>query len=150
MKKLLVYLNMAFLLLSGLVSCTRSSDLDLTGEWHMVSSGETDMETVDVYISFAEGEFSLFQKKGDGRYRYYDGSYIVNGSHVSGTYGDGTAWGSSYDVRLEDGGDVLVMTASNGSSEVSVYNRSAIPDEVRTEAVPATRSECHGDFEPIL
>lgn len=140
---------MAFLL-SGLVSCNPSSDVDLTGEWHMVSSGETDMEAVDVYISFGNGDFSLYQKKGDGRYRYYDGSYIVNGSHVSGTYSDGTEWGSSYDVRFEDGGDVLVMTASNGSSEVSVYNRAAIPDDVRSEAVPATKSEAQDDFGPIL
>lgn len=149
MNKFLSYICLAFVLVSTL-SCRSSSDIDLTGEWHMVSSGGTDMDVVSVYVSFQGGDFELFQKNGEGRYRYFSGNYFVNGSHVTGTYDDGESWGSSYDVRLDQGGSVLVMTASNGSGEVSSYDRTTIPAEVRTEAVPGVRSANEDDFEPIL
>lgn len=110
-------------------SCKKENDgLDITGNWHLVSSGELSMETVDVYVSFGEGAFSLYQKIGEGSYYRYEGTYTLTGNVLGGSYSDGTLWGSDYDITLEQ--DRLTMTARNGSGEVSVYTRKDIPAEV--------------------
>ena len=86
------------------------------------------MESIDVYVSFGDGTFDLYQKVGEGRYFLYDGTYTLTGNVLSGLYSDGTSWGSDYDISLET--DSLVLTANNGSGEVSVYTREDIPAEV--------------------
>ena len=86
------------------------------------------MESIDVYVSFGDGTFDLYQKVGEGRYFLYDGTYTLTGNVLSGLYSDGTSWGSDYDISLET--DSLVLTAKNGSGEVSTYVRKAIPAEV--------------------
>lgn len=139
MKKILVYLSAAILSL-GLISCKKTSVTDISGEWHMVSSGETDMEQVDVYLSFTDGNFEIYQKLGNSRYWIFSGTYTVTGNTVTGKYSDGSSWGSYYESRLENDGSVLVLTALNGSAEESVYNRTPVPDEVKAEAVPAVKS----------
>lgn len=106
----------------------------------MVSSGETDMEQVDVYLSFTDGNFEIYQKLGNSRYWIFSGTYTVTGNTVTGKYSDGSSWGSYYESRLENDGSVLVLTALNGSAEESVYNRTPVPDEVKAEAVPAVKS----------
>lgn len=132
MEKSILVLFLTAILLS-ISSCgkTHSAEpypIDITGEWHLVSAGELPMESIDVYVSFGDGTFDLYQKVGEGRYFLYDGTYTLTGNVLSGLYSDGTSWGSDYDISLET--DSLVLTANNGSGEVSTYVRKAIPDEV--------------------
>ena len=119
----------AFCLLA--LSCRKyESGVDISGEWHLVSTGELSMESIDVYVSFGKGTFVLYQKLGEGRYYVYSGTYSLSGSLLSGSYSDGTSWGSDYDIALDPGGELLTMTARNGSGEVSTYERKAVPEEV--------------------
>lgn len=148
MKKTILYIISTFVALV-MSSCTKSSDMDVAGEWHLVSSGDTDMELVDVYISFNGGSFEILQKLGEGRYWIYTGTYAVSGSILTGSYNDGSPLGGgSYDVKLEESGSRLVMTALNGSSEVSTYTRMQIPAEIRSEAVPAVKSSAENGQAP--
>lgn len=136
MKKIVFYIISAIVMAVAASSCEKSGDdntpesLDVAGQWHLVSSGDLPMESVDVYVSFDNGSFFLYQKIGEGRYRRYAGTYIVSGSLLSGSYSDGTSWGSDYDIALDPEGELLTMTARNGSGEVSTYERKAVPEEV--------------------
>ena len=115
---------------------------NIVAEWHLTSvSG---MSTVpQVYINFAQDlSFQLYQKIGDGRYRRYDGTYTVASTLLSGKYADGQAWGSNYTVSFE--GDVLVLTADNGSAEVCKYEKKALPETDKAEAILVTKSEEDG------
>ena len=54
---------------------------------------------------------------------------------MSGHYGEGIAWGSSYRVEID--GDTLVLAATNGSGEKTVYRRESVPASVRESAEAA-------------
>lgn len=108
----------------------------LPGEWHCaaVESG------ADVYVSFEkDGDFDLYQMLGEGRYRHYTGSWSIEGNILSGTYSDGTAWGSSYKMSFS-GKDSMVLTAQNGSEEVVTYSRESIPSEVKEDCIDVKSS----------
>ena len=115
---------------------------NIVGEWHLTSvSGMSSVP--QVYINFAQDlSFQLYQKVGDGRYRRYDGTYTVASTVLSGKYADGQAWGSSYTVSFD--GDVLVLTADNGSAEVCKYEKKALPETDKAEAILVTKSEEDG------
>lgn len=114
----------------------------IVAEWHLVSvSGITSVP--QVYVNFAQDlTFELYQKVGEGRYRKYEGTYAVAGALVSGKYSDGVAWGSDYEASFD--GDNLVLTAKNGSAEVCTYEKKALSQNDKAEAVLATKSEEDG------
>lgn len=125
--------KMAFMIVSALIlfSCTKDgvSAEGIFGEWHC-----HDLES-DIYLSFSsDGVFGLYQQIGEGRYRFYSGSWSFDGQVLSGFYSDGTAWGSSYSVSLE-GGDSMTLAALNGSSETVTYTRTVIPASVIDNSV---------------
>lgn len=102
----------------------------LYGEWHC----EPDSFSADVYVAFnADGSFDLYQLIGEGRYRYYAGSWYVKGKTLSGIYADESAWGSDYTMALPDV-DTITLTATNGSEEVMTYRRCEIPASVKEES----------------
>ena len=108
----------------------------LPGEWHCaaVEFG------ADVYVSFEEdGDFDLYQMLGEGRYRHYTGSWSIEGDILSGTYADGSAWGSSYKMSFS-GNDSMTLTAQNGSEEVVTYSRESIPSEVKEGCIDVKSS----------
>ena len=112
------------------------SDADISGQWHLVSSDKIDIESegIDVYIDFrAAGDFELYQKIGEGRYRLKYGRYAVTGTQVSGTYSGDIPWGSSYEAAVD--GNTLILTAANASGEVCTYEKETIPAEVISGAV---------------
>ena len=115
---------------------------NIVAEWHLTSvSGMSSVP--QIYINFAQDlSFQLYQKVGDGRYRRYDGTYTVASTVLSGKYADGQAWGSSYTVSFD--GDVLVLTADNGSAEVCKYEKKALPETDKAEAILVTKSEEDG------
>ena len=114
------------------LSCTKEANLgeSLPGGWHYSDAAS------DVYIAFsADGHYELFQKIGEGRYREYMGEWTLKKGVMSGNYGEGIAWGSSYRVEID--GDTLVLAATNGPGEKTVYRRESVPASVRESAEAA-------------
>ena len=108
----------------------------LPGEWHCaaVEFG------ADVYACFeADGDFDLYQMLGEGRYRHYTGNWSIKGDILSGTYSDGTEWGSSYKMSFS-GNDLMTLAAQNGSEEVVIYSRESIPSEVKEGCIDVKSS----------
>ena len=139
-----VILSLSILLAA--VSCNKIKGPDvaeaIVSKWHLISvSGQS--STPEVYVEFAQDlSFELYQKIGEGRYRKYTGSYTVTESIVSGTYSDGEKWGSDYEASFD--GDKLVMTAQNGSAEVCTYEKKALPDTDKADAILVTKSAQDG------
>lgn len=110
----------------------------IVAEWHLVSmSGVSSVP--QVYVNFAQDlTFELYQKVGEGRYRKYDGIYTVTGNVVAGKYSDNKSWGSEYDASFE--GENLVLTAKNGSAEVCTYEKKALSETDKADAILVTKS----------
>ncbi len=122
----------------------KKETVDISGEWRLVSDtdGVVEREEVDVYISFSEGTFELLQKSGTSmRYNRYYGVYTFAAGLLSGTYAGNKYWGSDYNVTF-DGKDVMMMTAV-GTELVCRYERAAIPQSVRDEAID-TKADAWG------
>ena len=137
--KLMLALSVVF----GSLSCGGGEDTPQVGtkivaEWHLVGvSGMTSVP--QVYVDFAQDmSFELYQKVGEGRYRKYEGTYTVAGSVVSGPYSDGEKWGSDYKASFE--GEKMTLTAQNGSEEACTYEKKALSDTDKAEAVLVTKS----------
>ena len=139
--KIIIALSMAF----ALISCGEENKDNgpvvsdaIVAEWHLVSvSGLSVLH--HVYVNFAQDlSFELYQKIGEGRFRKYEGTYAVAGSLVSGKYSDGEKWGSDYAASFD--GEKLVLTAQNGSEEVCTYEKRALSETDKAEAILVTRS----------
>ena len=110
--------------------------VDITGEWNLVNvqtkSATLGGQTVDVYISFSSDKsFTMYQMIGAGRYHKYSGTYLLDGTALSGKYSDGKQWGSSYVVEIS--GSQLTLTSASG--EVDTYKKVTIPSEVIDTAI---------------
>ena len=84
---------------------------------------------VSVYIDFtSDGNFTLYQKVGQGRYTKFTGTYtLTSDNKLSGSYYGGTAWGP-YDAVVS--GETLTLTSAGGK-EVDTYKKIAsIPENV--------------------
>ena len=109
----------------------------LSGEWKLSLWNETEPEFV-VYIDFNnDGTFAIYQQVWSLDYELFEGSYIVNGDIVTGSYADGTVWACGY--RFEAAGDTLTLYSQEDESVTSLYEKCEIPAEVKAEAA-ATRS----------
>ena len=114
----------------------------VVGEWHCAPEGYD----VDVYVEFATtGEFDEYQRLGEGRYRHYEGTWSVEKDVLSGVYADGTEWGSSYTLSFD--GDSMTLTANNESAETIIYTKTAIPAEVKDEAIEPLGTETRAEVE---
>lgn len=127
------------LLLAGMaaVSCgTKEKPLSVNGEWSLVRvesrAATIGDQTVVVYLSFESGgNFELFQKLGEGRYKKFTGSWTLSGDQLNGKYTTGEPWASSYTVSATEGELVLL---SNSGGECDYYVKTTIPPDVRENA----------------
>lgn len=129
MMKRMFYMLLAILVLSACKKEEKPVDYTpaVIGEWHCAAIGLDS----DVYVSFTEDKkFSLYQKMGDTDYKFYSGFWDVQQDTLTGSYADGTDWGSSYRLEFIDN-DTMVMTALNGSDDIVTYVRETIPNEVK-------------------
>ncbi|MBE6252168.1 MAG: hypothetical protein E7109_01440 [Bacteroidales bacterium] len=109
-----------------------TTKLDVTGSWEL-SNVETKVSVgsvnVSVYISFtSDGNFTLYQKIGEGRYTRFTGTYTVSADNkLSGKYSNNAAWGP-YTAAMASG--KLTLTSAGGK-EVDTYTKiSSIPTSV--------------------
>lgn len=102
----------------------------IIGQWHLVSWSNT-LSAADIYLSFnKEGKFNIYQRLYEPTYSHYDGTYNLNGNKLTGSYSDGTAWGSPvYTVEFSDNGTILTLTGT-AENDVAVYVKESIPDYV--------------------
>ena len=112
--------------------------VDIIGEGDLVNvqtkAATLGGQTVDVYISFSSDKsFTMYQMLGTGRYHKYSGTYILDGTTLSGKYSDGKQWGSSYEVELSSSGTQLTLTSASG--EVDTYKKASIPSDVTDTAI---------------
>ena len=108
----------------------------LPGEWHCMPEGLD----AEVYATFEEsGSFDLYQRLGEGRYRHYTGTWTCEGNTLSGSYSDGSAWGSAYQMEFTDE-DTMILTALNGSEEKTTYLRESVPSDVKDGCVEVKSS----------
>ena len=131
MMKRIICVVLAILAITG-CGKKKIKALDISGDWKLVSiesKARIGNEEIDVYLRFdKEGTFEMYQMLGTGRYRQFKGSWQLTESILSGTYADGSAWGSSYEVTLDEGKTLTL--ASTSGNEVDVYQSSTIPNEV--------------------
>ncbi|MGM9742079.1 MAG: S8 family serine peptidase [Candidatus Cryptobacteroides sp.] len=130
------------ILSAGIISCTKEEKVNdpVAGSWHLMTVTNIDISEIDVYLSFEQGNFTLFQKMGEGRYRKYDGTYFIEGNVLHGSYSGGEKFGSDYRVQRDK--DRLTLTSDSGES--SIYTLSQIPDEVTGNAIKPLKS---GDWQ---
>ena len=139
MRKVL-YILAALMLITAVGCKKEEKKIDykarLAGEWHCTPA-EID---ADIYVTFdAEGSFDLYQQIGEGRHRHYTGTWSSEESTLSGTYSDGSAWGSTYRMEFPDE-NTMKLTALNGSEEVMTYVREAVPAEVKEGCIEVKSS----------
>lgn len=158
MKKIIkniIYLATAALFAAGCSKPTQEEvpvlDNALIGEWHLVQT-EVDgsiLETQhDIYIAFHKDcTFELFQKSGDQqRFTKLTGTCSLEGNNLTGTYSDGTPWGSVYSVVLTS--DSLSLT-NETLIEVQTYKKEAISEDIRNNADTKTKAS-NSDIVPAL
>ena len=107
----------------------------LVGQWHCTPEGMD----AEIYVEFVQdGSFALYQQVGEGRYRKFTGLWQCEENILSGTYADGSPWGSTYQMEFNDG--ILTLTALNGSNEVMTYIKKDIPGEVLEDCIEVKSS----------
>ena len=143
MKKYIFHLLAATLLIF-FAGCSKDDNPtvapEIAGEWHLATwNGETPTD-FDVYMELlSNGSFNIFQKVETSLYVHYTGTFRVMDNQLSGRYSDGVEWSSSYTYAISGG--TLTLTSPN--SEVSIYKKTTIPQEVRGAAAaqPASRAD---------
>ena len=140
MKKLL-YIFAALMLIA---SCGKNEEgkkpeinleEQIVGQWHSTSISVDG----DIYIEFDQAKtFELYQQIGEGAYRLYRGTWNLEGDLLTGKYNDGEDWAAAYNVAIAD--NVLTMTSTNDAAEVSVYEKSEVPAEVKDNCITVVKS----------
>ena len=107
----------------------------LVGEWQLKTwTGETPQD-FDIYLSFdADNTFEIYQRLAEVKYQKFTGSYQVQNDVLSGKYSGGKNFGSTYDISFNESGSTLTLTSATNVTEVSVYERSTIPNSVKEGA----------------
>lgn len=130
----LVLTAAAAVLTFAAVSCGKSGkdkdEASIEGCWELynVATKSTMVGTVsvDVYVEFHEGAFTLYQRIGEGRYTRFDGSYkLGKKNELTGSYTGGKAWGP-YTAEISE--SELVLSTD---SEKDTYKKVAsVPEKV--------------------
>jgi hypothetical protein len=134
MKKLLYILAAALLM----AACGKETPVEqgICGEWHSTSLSAEG----EIYMSLTEdNKFELYQQIGEGRHRLYRGTYSFENDILTGKYNDGENWAYSYQVVLS--GNTMTLTTLDESAQVSVFQREAIPAEVKDGSVTVVKSK---------
>ena len=135
--KFAVLMLTALALLAG---CNKKDkDINVVGSWKLddISSVTKAGQTygIVVYIDFkSDGTFETWQLMQAGRYLHFTGTWQYVKKGITGVYTDGSAWGSStYNVDID--GNMMVLTAKNGTDEMTTYVRAEVPADVKANAL---------------
>lgn len=136
-----IYMLFAVLGMGLLGGCSDNDDKpsaaakQLAGEWQLTTWTGEKPEAFEAYLSFdATGGFTIYQKIEAPVFTVYTGSYLLQDRTLSGKYSDNTAWGSTYEVGIDEKGNTLTLTSAD-KSDLGVYTRTTIPEAVKAQAV---------------
>ena len=128
---------MAFLTVASCskVNPDKGSNADIAGDWQLMDvqfqtkSAVIGGENITVYLRLSkDGSFGMWQQLGQGRFKSFTGTWSYSKGILSGSYTDGSKWGSEYEVSIEE--DFLTMTALPDRLDVYSYSRCTIPGNV--------------------
>lgn len=139
MKKI-IYFALLAVLTMFISSCGKEKtkeSFSIEGSWELTSvqtrSATVGSQTVYVYITFSDGNFTLYQRLGGDRFVSKTGTYQFANGLLSGKYSDGDAFGSTYTV---EGDEQSMSLTTAGGSETDSYSRiSSIPEFVTSSVL---------------
>lgn len=99
-----------------------SEDGTVVGSWELMSFNNAIGEAKPrIYIALYEnGTFDLYQQFQSVEWQHYKGTFIFDGSLLSGEYQDGKAWGNAYSVEFATNPVRMRLTCNNGN-DVQIY-----------------------------
>lgn len=145
--KSLKILSLVAVMLMAVVGCDKHNGPEqpkiggfdaIENEWKLVSVNGTPNE-FNVYISFDEGIFTIYQQVYTLDYKFYDGEYSISGGKLTGVYTDGGEWKCAYTGGVAEDGTTLTLKSDEENSITCVYEACTIPEEIREEALAGTR-----------
>lgn len=101
-------------------------EIDITGTWELINieitkAAQLGEESIEVKITFnSDKTFSLSQVLGEGRAQEFSGTWQLTDKTLTGKYSNGKAWGSSYEVSVEN--STLTMVPESGA-EAYIYRK---------------------------
>ena len=111
---------------------------EIAGTWQLTEWRGTE-PSFDIYLDItADGVVTLWQRLESREWEcYYSSADFVDGL-LCGTYTDGVAWGASYSVTLGD--DTMTWVDSNDTTDISVYTRAELPEDMSVVVTRAAES----------
>lgn len=111
---------------------------EIKGTWALTSwRGAT--PSFKVYMDISDGgNITLWQKMTTRAWERYDSTATIDKNVISGTYSDGVAWSANYSIAIA--GDTMTWTDTVDSTDVSVYTRTELPNDLPTDESNATRT----------
>lgn len=102
----------------------------IAGDWRL-TEWRDDVPTFDVYLSITEdGVVGLWQRLTSREWELYYSTVVYEDNTIYGEYTDGTSWGAAYYVTIS--GDTMTWVDTSDSTDVSVYTRAKLPDNITT------------------
>lgn len=101
---------------------------DIAGTWHLTRWSGSE-PTFEVYLSITvDGSLTLWQRIDSYSWEVFVSAVNYGNGKISGVYSDGVGWAASYMVTLD--GDLMTWTSVDDDSDVSVYSRKSLPDDL--------------------
>ena len=101
---------------------------DITGTWQLTEWRGAE-PSFDVYMVIdADYGVTLWQRIESREWERFDSEATFEGGTISGVYNDGVAWSTSYSVAIS--GDTMTWIDTYDSTDISVYTRSELPDNI--------------------
>ncbi len=137
MKKIIMPFFVAALSLLLLSGCRKDDPVNInsaeTGSWHLVEWNGAVPESFDIYLELlSDGTFNLYQRLQTSDYEHLGGTFTLGGGFLNGIYDDGTTWTCRYSYSLNGTEDRLTLISDDAQAIKSIYERTDIPDDVRT------------------
>lgn len=103
----------------------------IEGVWHLTTwRGAT--PSFEVYLDItATGGITLYQCIESSYWDIFQSAAAIEEGIINGIYTDGTAWATSYYLTVD--GDAMTWVDSNDPTDISIYSRSELPEQIPTK-----------------
>jgi hypothetical protein len=112
----------------------------INGTWHLTSWRGAE-PSFDIYLDITDGVVTLYQRLESRAWECYKSSAAMEYGIIKGTYSDGVAWGATYNVSVDVEGGTMTWRDTADSSDISVYTRSELPEDITTTRGAETTGE---------
>ena len=111
------------------------------GEWKLTTWNNSEALPFGVYLRLNEDNtFDIYQHTYTVLWVHYSGTFSHEGSTLQGTYSNGESWDGPYTIEYSQEPKLIRLTRTSqaGSTDVSIYKATDIPNEVIEDATEAT------------